>query len=96
MRILMALALVLGACAGDSPSGGGPTNCTKAAYDPCVDEHDCTSGDCFTFAAAGLEVCSQACDATHPCPDQDGVAVECDATTSQCKPAAATACTIKP
>jgi hypothetical protein len=89
------------ACSGDAP--GTPVDaggaCTKALYDPCVTEHDCTSGVCQTFnAGSGLEVCTQACSPTgSACPvDATGAAGTCDATLLQCRPAKANACTLAP
>ena len=94
MRILMMFALALGACAGDAPGPGGTPNCTKAVYDVCVTEHDCTSNNCRTFAAEGFQACTQACDMANPCPDQDGQAVTCDM--GVCKPPMATDCKVVP
>lgn len=84
---LLAAAVALFACAGDSPPPSG--KCTGAAYDPCNDEHECTSNTCQNFMAEGFQVCSQPCDAANPCPG-DG---ECDATLALCKPAAPNDCT---
>ena len=91
MRILALL--VLAACHVSVPSPDADTHCTKAIYDPCLSEHDCTSGFCHGFAA-GLLVCSQACTVGGPeCPTQDGAAVACDDASGFCKPAAANTCT---
>lgn len=92
MRIFMTLALVLGACAGDSPDPSG--KCTKALYDACATEHDCTSNNCRNFMGDGFQVCTQGCDAANPCPDQDGLAVECNGM-GVCKPAAPTECSLE-
>src|SRR5207249_11505927 len=64
-------------------------SCTKAAYDPCNDEHDCDSGNCHLFMADGFQVCTTACSATLPCPnDSSGAPGTCN-TMMICKPAAA-------
>jgi hypothetical protein len=81
-------------CAGDTVDQGGTPLCTQALYDTCHAEHDCTSNDCHTFPTAGFEACSQACNATTPCPDQEGVAVACNAT-GYCEPAAPRTCRVK-
>ena len=100
MRFVVVLAALLagvGACKGDAPADidanpAGPA-CTKALYDLCVEEHDCTSGVCKNFEASGFQVCSQPCDPTsNPCPnDSTGAPAEWNAM-KICKPAAATMC----
>jgi hypothetical protein len=67
-----------------------------ALYDPCSTEHDCTSGNCRTFTDVGsaLEVCTEPCPASGPCPnDATGAAGTCDADLMLCRPAKANACT---
>ncbi|HEY3802591.1 MAG TPA: hypothetical protein VGL61_08275 [Kofleriaceae bacterium] len=99
---VVGLAMSLGACSGSAPpsqpdaSGGA---CTKALYDPCATEHDCTSGNCQTFNdASGLEVCTEPCSASgSACPnDSSGAAGTCDSTLLLCRPAKANACTLAP
>lgn len=85
MRIPIVLALVLAACAGDSPPATG--RCTGLTYDPCIEEHECDSGLCQNFMGDGFQVCTQLCDADTPCPD-DG---ECNMM-GICKPAAPNEC----
>ncbi|HWU91365.1 MAG TPA: hypothetical protein VN253_29060 [Kofleriaceae bacterium] len=92
MRILMMLAVVLGACAGDAPGPSG--KCTKALYDVCLTEHDCTSNDCRNFIGDGFQVCTQGCNADNPCPAQNGRPVACD-DMGICKPDAPTECTLE-
>ena len=94
MACLIIVAGVVGglvACTGDPPPAG--TNlCTKVTYDLCSTEHDCNSAVCHLFAADGFQICTQACDATTPCPpDSTGVAGTCNAM-SICKPAVANDC----
>lgn len=88
------LCLLLGACAGDEVD---PSNdCTKALYDSCATEHDCTSGNCRFFMGDDFAACTQTCDASTPCPAApDGSAVECDAN-GICKPAEPTMCRLVP
>jgi len=91
MRLILVL-VVLGACEGSNPPIDANTHCTKAMYDPCLSEHNCTSGVCHGFTGGPL-VCTQACTQGGPsCPQQDGADVACDAT-GFCKPAAANTCT---
>jgi hypothetical protein len=74
------------ACSGDAPPPSG--KCTGAAYDPCNEEHECDSQLCQNFIDDGFQVCSQACDAATPCPDD----APCDDLTGMCKPAAPNDC----
>jgi hypothetical protein len=90
---LLAPALVLGACAGDSPD---PVDriCTKALYESCITEHDCESQDCRPFAAEGYMICTQGCNATIPCPDLNGTPVDC--VDNVCKPPEVVECQVMP
>lgn len=93
MRSLLLLT-VLAACSGDTPAGpdanpAGPL-CTKATYDLCTTEHDCTTSICHFFAA-NFMVCTTGCDAANPCPnDKTGQPGTCD--NSVCKPSAPNMC----
>lgn len=95
MRTLLFLS-ALAACSGDKPADvdanpAGPM-CTKAVYDLCSTEHDCTSGVCHYFMAEGFMVCTQSCDANNPCPnDKSGTAGTCNSM-GICKPSAANMC----
>jgi hypothetical protein len=93
-----AFILVLAACG----SGGGNSTpqvdaasgppCTGAIYDPCTSNDQCTSQQCHVYGTAGLQVCTQACSATVPCPnDTSGAAVTCNMM-GNCKPAVANNC----
>jgi len=100
LAFAVAVAALAAACSGDSPSGNSPdsgTACTMAIYDPCATEHDCGTGTtCRTFSdtTPAIEVCSQPCSASSPCPaDSTGAAGTCDATLNLCRPAKANACT---
>lgn len=75
----------------DSGSGSGNA-CTGAAYDPCTDNAQCASNNCKLFQSAGIQVCTQACDAQTTCPTQNGNAVQCNGM-GICRPDAANACT---
>jgi len=88
--LLLAIAMTLGACSGDD--GGSTIECSGSAYDPCVDNADCDSQNCHLYGSAAFTVCTQACDASNPCPDQDGEAVPCN-NMGLCRPAAANTCT---
>ena len=92
--LLVASLVAFGACSGDKPPevDAGLPACTKAAYDPCNTEHDCTSGMCHLFTGE-FQVCTQTCTmGGTPCPsDATGAAGQCNSM-GICKPAAATAC----
>lgn len=95
MRILLAMVLVTAVgCAGDETDEGNGLVCSGQLYENCNSEHDCMSNDCHTFAPEGFNACVQACSATVPCPDQNGVAVACDTVGGYCKPAMQTACRV--
>ena len=97
MRILLAMVLVASiGCAGNETDVGKGPVCTGALYENCNSEHDCMSNDCHTFAPEGFNACVQACSATVPCPDSNGVAVTCDVAGGYCKPAAKVDCRVLP
>lgn len=76
----------------DAPGDGGSLPaCTGAAYDPCTDNSQCSSQQCRLFMADGIQVCTQNCDASNPCPDFNGQPVQCN-NMGRCKPPAANAC----
>ena len=64
MRTLITTLVVwiVGACSGSAPANldSGRT-CDRRIYDPCLQEHDCDSGNCRNFAPEGFQVCSMAC-----------------------------------
>jgi hypothetical protein len=78
----------------DGGMGTGPETCSGAAYDPCTDNSQCTSGRCHLYAQAGIQVCTTTCTPGDPttCPQQDGQPAQCN-NMGICKPAAANACT---
>lgn len=94
MRCLLVAALLAG-CSGETPpmidaNPLGP-RCTKQVYDLCSEEHDCDSMVCQNFAADGIQVCSQACNDSLPCPDdRNGAPGTCES--GVCKPAVANMC----
>lgn len=92
-NLALALVLVLGACAGDSP-GAVVRKCTKSLYELCITEHDCTSNNCLEFTGDGYQICTVGCDAQTPCPDLNGVPVSCDM--NVCKPPAPIECEVVP
>jgi hypothetical protein len=101
MRILaLSIACVLAAlsgctgCSGDTPpeidaDPRGP-KCPGDLYDLCLEEHDCMSNSCPNFASAGIQVCSQACTDTMPCPDSPMGPATCDM--GHCRPPVANHC----
>jgi hypothetical protein len=93
--VALALALAAGACGGGSGNSqidaSGPA-CTRAVYDPCTSNDQCASQDCHLYNGAGLQVCTQVCNATTPCPnDAAGNAVACNMMGS-CRPSVANNC----
>jgi hypothetical protein len=60
----LALALVvlagIAGCAGDAPPDT-EHSCTGELYDSCLQEHECTSNNCRSFAADGIQVCTMTC-----------------------------------
>jgi len=93
---MIALALVVGACAGDSPGDTGRL-CAGNLYDICHSEHDClpANGDCHNFASAGFQVCSKGCtvgDDSTCGSTSDGQQATCVAP-GVCTPPAANPCT---
>lgn len=93
--LVASLILAGASCTADAPSQSGPKTCTGALYDPCFDEHNCSSGLCGGFGDL-MPTCSQACtQGGEPCPDQDGQAVPCD-DNGLCHPAMSTDCTLSP
>lgn len=82
----------------DAPGGDGaptidaPAMCTGALYDTCTNNTQCMSNNCRLFQQAGLQVCTQTCDAQSPCPPQNGQAVQCN-NMGICRPQIANACT---
>lgn len=91
---ILALALLVAGCAGDAPPAGKPT-CAGELYDPCLQEHECMSTNCRSFAGDGIQVCTTACTAgdDSTCPKTpDGQTATCTMM-GLCKPPAANACT---
>ncbi len=80
--------------AGAGSGSGSGVACTNAAYDPCSDNTQCTSGKCQLFNGSGFQVCTQTCTPGDPttCPQQNGQAATCN-NMGICKPLAANTCT---
>lgn len=66
-----------------SDAGGG----SAALYDSCTADTQCMSGMCrsFNMPSPGIQVCTQSCSASMPCPMQGGAAVQCT-NASVCRP----------
>ena len=93
MRGLVVAALLLACTGSNPPVPDGGFKCTGVAYDPCNDEHNCQSAQCDPFADKSIQVCTTACSASMPCPnDSTGAAGTCTAA-GVCEPAKANACT---
>jgi len=93
--VLVFVVSSLAACSGDTPAQidanpAGP-KCSMQVYDLCFEEHDCASSLCQNFPAEGFQVCTQACGADNPCPDdRSGAAAAC--TGGVCVPSAPNMC----
>ena len=91
--------LILVAC--NSSDGGSLTPqvdaaagplCTGAVYDPCVSNDQCRSQACHLYGTSALQICTQACSAAMPCPnDASGAPVACNQM-GNCKPSVANNC----
>jgi len=99
MRLLLLIVVVIAIAA---CGGGGTTTlpdadpnaplCTGAVYDNCTSNTGCASMNCHLFDASAFQVCTQACDASNPCPaDASGAAGSCN-NKGICKPARANSC----
>jgi hypothetical protein len=78
----------------DGGAGTAMATCTGAAYDPCSDPSQCSSGKCQLYQQSGFQVCTQTCTPgdSSTCPMQNGQAAQCN-NMGLCKPAAANSCT---
>ncbi|MGE0549593.1 MAG: hypothetical protein AB7O24_08510 [Kofleriaceae bacterium] len=93
--LLILVSITLAACSDD---GGGdpPLACTKALYDSCDDNADCTSANCHEFMGDGIKVCTQSCNMTdNPCPEVGGITATCNMNMMICKPASENVCTVQ-
>jgi hypothetical protein len=96
MRLLVSALLLVG-CGGGvkTPLPDADPNaplCTGAVYDNCLANTGCASGNCHLFEADAIQVCTQACSASSPCPnDASGAPGSCNAK-GICKPARANPC----
>ncbi len=92
---LLAFVLVAACGTTGTPVPDAPENapaCTGATYDNCSVNGDCTSMNCHLFEQNGFEVCTQACDAGNPCPDDgEGNPGSCN-NKGICKPIQNTVC----
>lgn len=101
IKAALAFVFVVAACGGDDGSSnntqidaaGSAAACTGAVYDVCIDNTHCDSQNCHFFRQSNFTVCTQACDASNPCPsDASGNPGECN-NMGICKPAVANNCT---
>ncbi len=90
------LVFLLVACGGSTDTvPDAPDNapaCTGALYDNCNVNGDCDSANCKLFQGDGFQVCTQACDASNPCPDDTGGTPGSCNNKGICKPAQNTVC----
>ena len=98
IKAVVSALLVLTACGGDdggsaaTPDAAAGPACTGALYDNCVNPSDCMSGMCQFYQQSNFTVCTQACSASNPCPnDSSGNPGTCNQK-GICKPAAANVC----
>jgi hypothetical protein len=97
-KLALALVLAVSACGGNDsqqmamPDAPAAPACTKALYDNCVNNTDCTSNNCHFYQQSNFTVCTQACSASNPCPnDSSGQPGSCN-NMGICKPAVANNC----
>lgn len=96
MKAIFSLVLLV-ACGGGTnpPVADAPDNapaCTGAVYDNCNVNADCDSNNCKLFSGDGIQVCTQACSASEPCPDDaNGNPGSCN-NKGICKPQQNTVC----
>ncbi len=95
--LLIVLVLSMAAC--ETGGAGTPLPdanlslpmCTGMVYDSCTTNTQCMSMNCKLYDQDAIQVCTQACDASHPCPMQNGAAATCN-NRGLCKPPTANAC----
>jgi hypothetical protein len=100
IKAVLSLVIVLAACGGDDsqqqvkPDATPGPPCTGAVYDVCVNPSDCMSQNCHFYDKSNFTVCTQACNASNPCPvDSSGQPGTCN-NMGICKPAAANNCSL--
>ena len=97
--VRLAFVMMLVACGSSSGGSQPPVDatasgaaCTGAVYDTCTTNDQCASQNCHLYNANALQICTQPCSATVPCPaDSTGAAVQCNMM-GNCKPSVANAC----
>jgi hypothetical protein len=96
--LLFLLAIAASACGGGGGGGSIPDAdpnaplCTGAVFDNCTSSDQCQSQNCKLFEQDAIQVCTQACDANNPCPDDaSGNPATCN-NRGICKPSRANAC----
>lgn len=93
-NLIVMLFLVSAACVDSGPATqqqAESTVCGGLLYDGCTSDDDCESGLCKLYSNRMVQVCTQACSATSPCPPQNGVAVDCN-NMGLCRPSTPNAC----
>lgn len=94
--VRLVLVLSIAACGSSNNSAqidapAGPL-CTGAIYDSCTTNTQCGSMNCHDYTGSAIHVCTQACSATMPCPnDSAGAPVACNMM-GNCKPSVANNC----
>lgn len=98
MRWMILIAsITCAACADDpKPAASGTEQaaqhaCSGQPYDGCTSDDQCESQQCKLYSNRGVQVCTQTCSATNPCPTQNGQAVVCN-NMGLCRPDAVNAC----
>jgi hypothetical protein len=94
--ILLSIAIALAGCGG----GGGTIPdadlslpvCTGVVYDNCSNNTQCMSQNCHLYSKDAIQVCTQSCSASNPCPnDVNGTPGQCN-NMGICKPSKGNAC----
>jgi hypothetical protein len=96
LAIVVCVVVSVAACGG----GGGSIPdadpnaplCTGAVYDNCTGNTGCMSMNCHVYSQSAIQVCTQSCSSSNPCPnDATGAPGQCN-NMGICKPAKANAC----
>ena len=95
--ILLTMCFACWSCVGTSKQSesqqGASGVCTGQLYDGCTSDDQCDSGFCKLYSNRDVQVCTQTCSATNPCPSQDGKAVVYN-NMGHCRPVAANSCEV--
>ena len=95
-NVILMLFVICAACMDSNNAGkqqAASTVCGGQLYDGCTADDQCESGLCKLYSNRMVQVCTQPCSATNPCPSQNGVATTCN-NMGLCRPEAPNACDV--